>query len=167
MESSIVRIVIAMLSDLSVIPSDLVKQKIIDFFDQHFKTKNVKFLVENGSVDNDNYIGIIHRVIGENIENQEKFSIIVKVARRERFSAQLAFQREILIYSEAYSRFNYNFSLAKEHEITFTRIYFRFLNFSKNGINEEDGFHEYPECYATDETDGHEVILMKDLREKK
>lgn len=104
------------LSDLSAIQSDIIKEKVKEFYSGHLKSSEVQISVESGSKHGDNFIGIVYRVSGEanRISNGEKasndgdnksFKIILKVAptntmRREKFSSRLLFLREIFLYNE-------------------------------------------------------------------
>lgn len=43
---------------------------------------------------------------------------------------------------------------------------FRELQEANELVLAENGFHEYPECYAVVSDEGHEALLLEDLREK-
>lgn len=92
-------------SDLTIIPSDIIRQKIVNFFVEKFKTKNIKISVEPGVKHGDNFIGIVYRVSGTNEENNEREKVFVKIAptnpdRRKLVSCRGAFIREIFAYNE-------------------------------------------------------------------
>lgn len=92
---------------LSILSSEIVKQKVEQFFVENLKCRNVEISVENGSNHGDNFIGIVYRVTGESNEcaNQQKLTIYLKVAptnksRREKFFSRPAFVREIYVFTE-------------------------------------------------------------------
>lgn len=105
--------------DLSIIQSDLIRERVKDFYSARLKTSIVKFSVESGSKQGDNFIGVVYRVSGEANEitngektgydeDNDKLRIILKVApsnelRRQTFPVRQFFLREIYIYNEVCS----------------------------------------------------------------
>lgn len=92
-------------NNLSIISNEIVKKKISDFFSEKLKSKNIRLVVENGSKNGDNFMGLIYRVSGTNDENNERASIIVKMASsnpvtRKWFFSRPAFICEIFTYSK-------------------------------------------------------------------
>lgn len=106
-------------SVLSKIPSELIRNGLRKVFSEKLQTENVKIGVESGSKNGDNFIGIVYRVTGEVIQSADErtdaannLKLILKVApqslsRRERFFSRPCFLREIFIYNEVWTEFNY------------------------------------------------------------
>lgn len=106
--------------ELSKLPSDLIRNGLIELFSEKLQTKKFDLRIESGSKSGDNFIGIVYRVIGEVIANDvvngsqngtdaNKLKLILKVApqslsRRERFFSRPCFLREIFIYNEVIIR---------------------------------------------------------------
>lgn len=104
--------------------------------------------IESGSNKGDNFIGIVYRVSGT--ANGSTINVILKVAprteaRREAFSSRVLFLREIKMYDEVLPMFR------------------RFQE-SRGICVDKSGFHEYPKCYKTIDSDVDETVILEDLR---
>lgn len=87
---------------------DLIYSTLTEFIEKELKTTSFEFKLSSATKQGDNFIGIVHRVtynkIDENIKNQE-FTLILKVAptnlaRRESFFSRPTFLREIYSYTK-------------------------------------------------------------------
>lgn len=144
--------------ELSDIPSEEIRTTLCDTIENKLKSKKYKINVSSASkVGENNFIGIIYRVTfkkEDEIENGKTSisKLILKVApqnvaRREQFVIRPAFLREIYTYDKILP-------------------FFRQFEESKGVIVEEDGFHEYPKCYRTLDSDINECLLLEDLSER-
>lgn len=141
-------------SNLSDIPSEVIRKALCDVIEEKVKSKKHKISVSSASkAGESNFVGIVHRVLfSKEIENKnersEEFKLILKVApenetRRTHFHSRDLFLQEIYVYSKVFP-------------------FFRQFEQSK-GVNERDGFNEYPKCcrYVTEELS--ECLLLEDL----
>lgn len=93
--------------DLSEIPSDVVRAALCEIIEKHLNTNKYKVNVSSASkVGENNFIGIIYRILFHKIDDNEKHAIsqlILKTApqsitRRNQFFARPTFVREIITY---------------------------------------------------------------------
>lgn len=145
-------------SDLIVI-SEEIQSKVREVFEDHFKSKEIEISYCLGTKKGDNYIGIIYGATGalnrsqnNNDNDERKKNLIVKVApsnvlRREQFKSRLCFLREIKMYTEVLTMF-------------------RDFQESRGIVPDEDGFHEYADCFECIHSEANETLVLEDLRDE-
>lgn len=130
-------------------------------FEEQLHSKDVDITVEIGTKKGDNYVGIVYRANGKakstkngcKTPKENQMNLIVKVApqhsaRREKFRSRCFFMREIKLYGDVLTAFH------------------RFQE-SRGIIPDENGFHEFPKCYKTIDSDMNEALIFQDLRDEK
>lgn len=92
--------------------SEIILSGLNDVFEKNLSSKNVNIQIKDASKKGDNCVGIVHRITGKVVaqnENEKNIksssSVILKVtpshiARREQFGVRKNFLREILMYNE-------------------------------------------------------------------
>lgn len=94
------------MSDLSEIPSEIVRTALCETIEAKLKSKNYQITISSASqAGESNFIGIVYRVsFGKDGENKYE-KLILKIApqnvdRREQFNSRLLFLQEINAYNE-------------------------------------------------------------------
>lgn len=114
--------------------------------------KNYDLKVDHGSAVGDGFVGLIYKVIIQEIDSDKKLPVVLKFppenqARRREFGAMDLFKREVFVYNEFLPEL---------------------VKFQKERhIKEADGFFNFPKCYFAEfnEEKDDSVIIMEDLRE--
>ena len=114
--------------------------------------RNYDLKVDHGSAIGDGFVGLIYKVIIQEIDSDKKLSVVLKFppenqARRRDFGAMDLFKREVFVYNEFLPEL---------------------VKFQKERhIKEADGFYNFPKCYFAEfnEEKDDSVIIMEDLRE--
>lgn len=93
-------------SDLSKIPTDVIRTALCETIEKKLKSKNYKIAVSSASTAGEsNFLGIVHRVSFNKNDENKKETVILKiapqnVARRVQFFIRPLFLHEIYMYNE-------------------------------------------------------------------
>lgn len=92
--------------NLSELPSEVIRTALQDTVENYLKTKKYKINVNSASqAGENNFIGIVYRVLFSKEDESKSSKLILKVApqnaaRREQFKSRDLFLREIYLYNE-------------------------------------------------------------------
>lgn len=98
-------------SDLSEIPTDVIRIALFETIEKKLKSKNYKISVSSASkAGESNFIGIVHRVTFNKTGENEREKLILKVApqhiaRRTQFNSRILFLQEIITYNEVNKKY--------------------------------------------------------------
>ncbi|XP_031627330.1 uncharacterized protein LOC116343427 [Contarinia nasturtii] len=138
-------------SDLSQIPTQLIRDTICELIEAKLNTKNYEVTVSSASKEGENnFVGVVYRVSFNKTDDTNSSSkLIVKVApqnvtRRTQFRSRNLFLQEIYMYNEVLPSF-------------------RQFEGSKGVTAAADCFSEYPKCFKTIDDEPSECVLLEDL----
>lgn len=171
-------------SDLEDIDSNI-KDVLMEVIEDLLGTPNFHVGLQPGSKKGENFVGVVYRIVfsrkdadgmrkpnGQQHKKQDS-NLFLKISptnehHRKQMSARACFLCEIYVYNEVSMRlfkclwFNQRFFFLSP------KIFpcFREFQKSKGILIDEDGFHEYPTCYRTIDTELIESVFLEDLGEQ-